>query len=732
MAWEFDVATSRLSVSPNAAQMVGVPLGALPQSKEQAFRQFHPEDVAKYVDAVRQAASEGRSHQCLFRFIRPDNGKVVWLEDCGRAVTSESNAPIRYYGVVKDVTERVEADDSLRASEQRFRLLADAAPVLIWLSDTNKLCTWFNRPWLDFVGRPMEQELGNGWAENVHPEDFDRCLKHYTESFDARIRFSMEYRLRNGQLGYRWVLDNGIPYFGPFGEFAGYIGSCTDIHELKESQVALRHETRKSSRLVDSNIIGIVFSQGTLLTDANEAFLQMTGYTRSEIRECLHWQMITPGDYCNADTRAIRTLAEKGVCPPYQKEIVCKDGSRLAVLTGAAIVEDSESSAVWFVQDLSRIKEVENKLREADRRKDEFLATLAHELRNPLAPLRHGLEVLKLARNSQETVEESREMMEKQLKQMIRLTDDLLDVSRISRGVVALKLEQLDLSIAIQNAIDSTRQLMGEAQHQLTVHLPDDPIYVHGDLTRLSQVFTNLLNNSAKFTPEGGDIRLEMIRRNDQAIVTIRDNGIGISSEKIPKILENFSTEDTSRGRMHGGLGIGLALVKSFVEMHRGQIRVESGGRGRGCVVTVCLLVCEPASEPHGSDEVASTESVKARRVLIVDDDRDVAKSLSTLLKVMGHLVSVAHSGIEALEAGAEFRPDIMMVDIGMPIMNGYETARLIRQQPWGRSGTLIAMTGWGQEQDRLLSAESGFDEHHVKPIEPESLARLMVRVSAH
>lgn len=369
-------------------------------------------------------------------------------------------------------------------------------------------------------------------------------------------------------------------------------------------------------------------------------------------------------------------------------------------------------------------------LQEHDRRKDEFLATLAHELRNPLAPLRNGLQVLRLAGPNEDMAEQARQMMERQLGHMVHLVDDLLDLSRISRDKIELRKERIDLAKAVQQAVETSRPAIEQAGHELTIDASPGPIYVDADVTRLAQVFSNLLNNAAKYTERGGRIRLSVRRDGTEAVVSVRDNGVGIPTPMLPKVFDIFTQVDRNLERSQGGLGIGLSIVKRLVEMHGGSVAANSDGHGMGSEFVVRLPVALSVVLPRG-DVAEPKLSASRRRVLVVDDNRDAAVSLAMMLKLMGNEATTAHDGIEALDVAAAFRPDLILLDIGMPRLNGYETARQIRQHAWGKGMILVALTGWGQDEDRRKSQDAGFDSHMTKPIEPATLEKLLAGLKA-
>jgi signal transduction histidine kinase len=370
-------------------------------------------------------------------------------------------------------------------------------------------------------------------------------------------------------------------------------------------------------------------------------------------------------------------------------------------------------------------------LQEADRRKDEFLAMLAHELRNPLAPIRTAVQLMRMKEVPAAQSGRLRDVIERQVEHLVRLIDDLLDVSRITRGMITLQREEVDLSSVIARAVETTRPLIDARRHELTLELPDVPMPIEGDSTRLAQVVGNLLNNAAKFTEEGGRILLRLFREDREAVITIRDTGVGIPDDLLPSVFDMFTQVHRGADRGAGGLGIGLALVRRLVEMHGGSVSAHSDGAGQGSAFTVRLpihAVQQPVAlgAPGGRAELVPT--VSPRRILVVDDNEDAAESVAVLLQMHGHDIRMAHDGLEALAAGDAFKPDVVLLDLGMPRLNGFDAARRIRQKPWGKHTLLVALTGWGQQQDRHRTAEAGFDAHLVKPVAHADLLRTISR----
>lgn len=397
--------------------------------------------------------------------------------------------------------------------------------------------------------------------------------------------------------------------------------------------------------------------------------------------------------------------------------------------------------SVYF-RDVTRRIEAERLLRhhsselaETDRRKDEFLATLAHELRNPLAPIRNSLSLMELKNHDVSSVKQARLVIERQVAQMVRLIDDLMDVSRINHGKLELRPEQIELAWVINNAIESSRPVIEAAKIELVINMPSSPVILNADLTRLSQVFINILNNAAKFTNPGGRVNITAELKEDATndhqkvvLVKISDNGIGIAPEDIEKIFDAFTQIPNTDKRKHGGLGVGLMLVKKLIEMHGGSINAHSDGQGLGTTFTVQLPVLPNFKTATSYNTLADHNNATSyrMRILVVDDNRDAANSLAILMEQLGHETYVVHEGDAALLAAENYQPDVVLLDIGMPGLNGYEVAEHIRKQKWGKAMKLFAVTGWGQEDDKRKSKLAGFDAHFVKPVDVKALTSLL------
>ena len=413
-----------------------------------------------------------------------------------------------------------------------------------------------------------------------------------------------------------------------------------------------------------------------------------------------------------------------------------KDGIYRWFLSRAVPIRDESGRIIrWFGTntDVTELRELGEALREADHRKDEFLATLAHELRNPLAPIRNAVQILQLTGPPSPELQWAREVIDRQVQQMTHLIEDLMDISRITRNTMELRKENVELGAILQSAVETSRPLIDASGHSITVSLPPQPISLNADPTRMAQVFSNLLNNAAKYSEKAGRIELTASPEGDDVVVSVRDHGIGIPREMLTRIFDLFTQVDRSLERAHGGLGIGLTLVRRLVEMHGGKVTAHSDGAGKGSVFMVRLPIAAalPASAEAPPMSGTPIDARKSHRILIVDDNGDAATSLSMMLTILGYETRTAADGQSGLDAAMEFRPQAILLDIGIPKMNGYDVARRIREQPWGKKMVLIAVTGWGQTEDIQRTIEAGFDHHLVKPVDPADLTKLLASLIA-
>jgi PAS domain S-box-containing protein len=517
-------------------------------------------------------------------------------------------------------------------------------------------------------------------------------------------------------------------------------GRWFDIHAFRiggpgQALVGVRfsditHRRRTEERLASVRrikTVGVLFwGQDFRLVDLNDGFLEMSGYSRDEAVG-LTWQQLTPSEFHSVSRRAVQQVLTVGETTPYEKQYVRKDGSRWWGLFAARRVGDE---VVEFVLDVTERKQAEEALRQADQRKDEFLATLAHELRNPLAPIRNGLQMLRLTTPRDAAPQRTIEMMDRQLDRLVRLVDDLLDIARIGAGKVRIERQPVTLREVLARSVEATQAAIDAKRHTLELTLPEEDCCVEGDADRLAQVFSNLLSNAAKYTPPGGNIRLELLAGEDEIEVSVSDTGIGIAREQQEHVFELFSQVSDHQRHAEGGLGIGLSLVHSLVKMHGGSVAVQSDGPGHGCRFTVHLpRVDLPEAAADSPDE--PERPATSCRILIADDNADAAETLAMLLEVDGHEVATACDGIEAIAQVKAFAPDVAFLDIGMPVMGGLDAARQIRLLPEGRNLKLVALTGWGGASDRERTRDAGFDLHLVKPLTTQALREALALLGA-
>jgi PAS domain S-box-containing protein len=629
-----------------------------------------------------------------------------------------------------DQSEADRNGQALRDSEERFRLATQAGKIGIWDWDVAAdEISWSESLYGIHGIEPGEvPPTIDGYLSLIHPDDREQLSAAIRRALAEDAPSELEYRAVKPDGSVIWLYTSA-KVLREGDRPVRMLGATLDVTERKRVEFALRESEERFAKAFNSSPLSLTISSLVTgkLVEVNETFVEVTGFSREEAigkttAELGVWAR--PGDR----EQELADVASAGKLRNREYVFRVRGGHEITGILSAETIDiGGEPCALTVIQDITDRKKFEQALREADRRKDEFLATLAHELRNPLAPIRNGIEVLKHSPRDGTASTTVLEMMDRQLAQMVRLVDDLLDVSRISRGKIELRTEPVELTAAIRNALETNRQAIQSAGHELVVEVPQEQILVHADLTRLSQVLANLLSNATKYTPRGGTIRLSVETCPNEVAIRVRDNGIGIPEHMIGQIFDLFIQVDGSLERSQSGLGIGLTIVKRLVEMHGGRVSAHSEGPGKGTefVVTLPRLAAMPAEEtPRG----ASAARGPSRRILVVDDNRDAAESMAMMLEIIGHETCAAHDGLEALDKAQSFRPDTILLDIGMPGMNGYETCRRLRETPWGRDAAIVAVTGWGQDDDRERSREAGFDHHLTKPVELESLQELLAR----
>jgi PAS domain S-box-containing protein len=591
-----------------------------------------------------------------------------------------------------------------------------------------------NRRFADLLVRPLPSLLGKPIHDFVSPDGRPALEALLRDGLGAEVQGEVPLQRPDGTL---------VPlYLGVNALREGALGLCLMVtdrteqrhyQELQCTQEALRASEERLDLAQRAGRIGTFewnIRTGAVSWSATKEELYGLpaggfGGRYEDWKQAVH-----PDDRDRAEADRRRAVSERTMLDS-EFRIVRPDGETRWIASKGKVfyAADGEPLRMLGVSlDITERKQAEEELRDADRKKDEFLATLAHELRNPLAPIRNAVQILNAKGLRHPDLQLVRGVIGRQVQLMARLLEDLLDVSRISRNWLELRTERVELAAVLDGALETSRPVIEAAGHELTLTLPPEPIHLEADPVRLAQVFANLLNNAAKYTDEGGRIRLTAERQGSHAIVSVRDSGIGIAAEVLPNIFEIFSQAKLASVRSQDGLGIGLSLVKGLVGLHGGSVEARSDGPGRGSEFVVRLPVAaeapvhEPA-RPHADDR---QPPATRWRILIVDDNQDSADSLAMLLQIMGNEVGTAYDGEQAVEAAEAIRPDVALLDIGMPKLNGYDTCRRMREQPWGKGMFLIALTGWGRAEDRRRADEAGFNLHMVKPVDPDVLMKLL------
>lgn len=631
------------------------------------------------------------------------------------------------------VIDRCQAFRELEILNERSSSAQEATGVGVWDMDLGSGSIYLSSGFRKIFGLSMTKPISLDQIRSLlHPEDAPRIYALFQDALSAlKQEWTSECRFLHPLHGVRWQAGRTHIVYGAQGEVLRASGTVIDVTAQREAErqiIELRERTERSERLYDtilSNIVDFVFvfDLDYRFVYANKAQAELFGLNPDQVEGRGFRELGYPEWHALLHEREIdQVVASRSpVRGTVHFEFVGGSGTYDYIFV-PVLGPDGE---VWAVagtaRDITDLKRAQDSLRDADRRKNEFLTTLAHELRNPLASLRNGTQLLQLPGASDETRVQALGMMERQLKQMVHLIDDLMDLSRIDRGTIVLRKKELTLSSVLDGTLEATLPLVNAKGHSLRLSLPEAPIWLNGDETRLIQIFSNLVNNAVKYTLPGGKITIEASLESTHVVIRVEDNGIGIEPEQIDHVFGLFTRVSTFPSRSDDGLGIGLHVVKGLVEMHDGSIRVDSPGAGLGSTFTLRFpRVQRDSVPPVSSTSVPSGRSSStpaSRRVLVVDDNEDSADTLALLLEHLGHQVHVAYSGREALELGARIQPEIVIMDIGMPGMDGLTTSRAMRESGWGKATRLIALTGWGKEDDQRRSREAGFDFHLVKPV---------------
>jgi PAS domain S-box-containing protein len=740
----FDVDDHVIFMNPAAEQQYGRAASeALGRPRGDLFRE-------RWADATRaMQAREALRGQGSYRaesvHVRAD-GREMHVESTVSLLKDASQRPLGSLAVIRNIDERVQAQSTLAAAtaalqrrERQFATLVENSPDVFARLDRDLRYLYVSPVVERYSGVPAADHIGRartevGMPAGMQPE-WERAMRKVFATGEVGA-FKFGY---TGPGGQAWTFTARlIPEFADDGTVESVLSIASDITEQALIDAALREsKARLEFTLAAAHVGEWEIDVATGECRHSALYDRCFGYDRPAPGWCLDklFEHLHPDERDRVRSLVTRAFANSTDLA-FEARVIWPDGSEHWIdVHGSPYVsaragehEPARLRFLGIIADITLRKHSEATLRDADLRKDEFLATLAHELRNPLAPIRNAVQIMQLSRD-EAMHDKARKIIERQLKQMVHLVNDLLDVSRISQGKVELRLEHVDVGDAVLDAIETSRPLIDAGRHHLTTKLaPPRALMVQADATRLTQIVANLLNNAAKYTPEGGHIQVLAERDGDAAVITVQDSGIGLTQDMLPRVFDMFAQVDRSMNRAQGGLGIGLALVKRLVEMHGGTVHATSDGPDRGCRFVVRLPLVRVTTRARRLDagrELAAQDT-DGLRVLVVDDNVDSAESLSQVMQILGYPVAVAHDGVEAVDTARAWRPALVLMDIGMPRMSGLEAALAIRGLPGGERTWLIALSGWGQNEDRRKSREAGFDHHFVKPVDVEALIELI------
>jgi PAS domain S-box-containing protein len=706
------------------------------------------------VDLLTHRRLRNRHHNRNYR----KDGSLVHCEWYNSAIYDSQGRLASILSQVLDVSERKLGEEGLararRAAEERAAELdavLQAVPAAVWIAhDPECRRITGNRTADAWLRVPAGAEVSLTAAEGVRPTHF-KIFQHGRELAGdelpvQRAARGIEVRDCEEEIVFtdgsvRPFFGNATPLWDEQGRPRGAVAAFVDITERKLAEEKLRLQLSLTAAISDCAADSIFVTDGAgRITFVNAEAERAFGFSSGELmakvlHDVLHHRYPDGRPYPFAQCPNCVARGPGESVRGHEAVFFRKDGSPVSVVCSSSALEVSGEpmGAVLVVHDATNIKRAESDLREADRRKDEFLATLAHELRNPLVPIRNAVEVLRRHGPPDPTAGAAREMIERQARYMTRLVDDLLDLSRITRGRLLLRRESVELAAVLERAVEASRYRVRCPEQEISCRWAAESLQVDADPLRLEQVFLNLLDNARKYTGDGGCIRLTVERAGAEAVVTVSDTGIGIAPEDLPHVFDMFAQVGEAPERAQGGLGIGLSLARSLVELHGGRVEACSDGLGKGSAFVVRLptLAERPGFRVPAPEDAFEAVRTPTLRILVADDNRDVAESLALLLRASGHEVETAQDGAQAVESAGRYRPDAVLLDIGMPRLDGYAACRRMREQPWGRDMIIVALTGWGQEEDRRRAADAGFNAHLVKPVDPAALLRLLTEATA-
>lgn len=708
-------------------------------SIDQWMQRHLPEsEHARLHGAIREAVLHQQPFDLEHQSLHAD-GTSGWTRTRAVPIMDDDGSIAEWLWTATDVSRRKQAEEELDDLRSRMDSALRVGAIGTWAWDVEADRFYGDASFARIFGLPQAVITGIPIADiltAVHPDDQKRVGQLVQQAVHTCNRYEADYRVRRPDGSVRWVTARGQVTRDATGSASRFPGVVIDVTERHLAEAELDRVTAESDRLrrlyetILSNTPDFiyVFRLDHKVLYANESLIRMWGRGADGAIGKTFLEIGYEPWHAEMHDREIDIVRQTK--QPIRGEVPFSGtfGRRIYEYIFVPVLgANGEVEAVaGTTRDVTDRKEIELAISESDRKKDEFIALLAHELRNPLAPIRNGLQVVRLTTDAV-VRERAEKMMERHLTHMVRLIDDLLDVSRISQQNLELRLAPVTLADVVEHAVEAARPVFDSAGHELCVDLPEQPVHLNADLTRLAQVLSNLLTNAVKYTRVGGTIRITAERTDDVVEVAVTDTGIGLPADSLEGIFDMFSQVDRSIERATGGLGIGLALVKGFTEMHGGSVVARSEGEGHGSTFVVTLpVMAEPSDDVAPDSQTGVAPARTPRRILVADDNRDGAESLRMMLELLGHEVTVAHDGRAAVDAAETFRPEIILMDVGMPRMNGLDATRQIRHTPWGNTVTIVALTGWGQECDRVQSKAAGCDAHLIKPVKIDELHRIL------
>ncbi|MDB6045397.1 MAG: chemotaxis protein methyltransferase CheR [Gammaproteobacteria bacterium] len=729
-----------------SAQATGEPLERVFRIINEYTRQIVENPVSKVLQSGKILGLA--NHTALIN----RSGRVIPIEDSAAPIRDAHGKIAGAVMVFHDVSDRRRAEVALRASSERLRATFNQVAVGIVVADLNRQFLDANQRSCDLLGYSLDELRQLTFTDITHPEDLSET--------QAQARALLAGEIPHCALEKRYVRKDGATVWSRTtvtlqkedvtGEAYQFIGIIEDITDRKRTEQALRdaqaqaHEIRSGlAAIVESSDDAIISKTlDGVISTWNHGAERMFGYAAHEVIG-KPVTLLIPPNHIDEEPAILHRLRRGERVDHYETVRLTKDGTLLDVSLTVSPIRDISGTIIGaskIARDITQRKRAEEALRneiaireraeaalrDADRRKDEFLATLAHELRNPLAPIRQAALISRAPTATEAQKRWSSEVISRQVHHMALLLDDLLDISRITRGTLELRTEMIELAAVVHAAIEAARPTIDAKRHRFSIELPPEPVHFVADPLRLAQVLSNLLTNAAKYTDREGELRLSVSCAAETITISVVDTGVGIPPDAITNLFEMFSQVASSRDRSEGGLGIGLALAKGLIQLHGGEIEARSAGLGHGSEFIVRLPLRRTSVLPQRQTRASTPARPVSRRVLIADDNRDAAESLAVLLRMDGHDVTVVHNGKKALAAFSAVQPEVALLDIGMPELNGYEVARQVRQDCLGQAVTLIALTGWGQDKDKAQALAAGFNHHFTKPVEADGLRELL------